>query len=228
VPERIDYVWSDLPCSAAAVTLTHKTPRGCSLSDHFAVSAQLQLGAPRAAGAGAGGPGNDAAGSPARGGLGGLLKRAASGKAPAAAAAGGGGGTASPSPAAAAGLSDAAGRTALLGAAALLENGVLTASADTWLKTSIGGCCLVSVLYSAAALPFFMPWMWLGGWSLSLALVAVAVLVMGGLLLVLAGRVGDMAQQRALSNGYRQLRMFVEAHGVQLLPGEEGEGRLRQ
>lgn len=185
VPQRIDYIFSDLPVTRALVTWTHKTASGCSLSDHFAVQADLQQGSSRG------------------------------GKAAAAKAA---------PPGEAAGLEEKAACTALFGAAALLEEGLYAASSNAALKTGIGGCLAIAVIYSAVAVPYFMPWVRLQGWLLSVALMVGSLVVVMGVLIVLAGRMGDIAQQRALVNAYKQLRAFIREHDVQLIPeGEEEE-----
>lgn len=124
------------------------------------------------------------------------------------------------SPALAAGLSEAAGRTALFGAAALLEQDIYTLPTSAAVKAGAGGCFVVGVLYCAIMMPVFMPWIFLEGAWLSAAMAAAGLMSALGVVLFLAGRIGDMSQQRAISNAYKQLRLFMEVHQIQLLGSE--------
>jgi sphingomyelin phosphodiesterase 2 len=201
VPERIDYIWSDMTCSAAAVTL-QMSPAGMSYSDHFAVRATLL---PRTSAAAATAPASKAM----------KLGRAAAAE------------TTKPSeqhkPQ---GLGEGASMPAqrqvatALAAAMLLEEGMQSFTGSSYTLSALGGFMLASVVYAAFALPMLLPDVIFQGLckvaGLMLGTGIVAVL---GIALLLMGQVADKSQKRALQNAYRLLKVWMQQAGLEPGPG---------
>lgn len=214
VPERIDYVWSNMVTLQAEVTLqlcpgsSSSDMKGAlSYSDHFAVRAVL---AKPGAAAGASGKGA----SPDK------AMKLVSGSASGASAASDSG---QPQQ-----QQSVRGEGAALGlpkrvatayaATLLLQEGFEAFVNDGKAMLALGGFVLASLLYAAVGLPFVWPEMRLTGVSISVALLAAAGVTVLGLVLVLMGHVGDKSQQRAMQSGLRLLRVWMEVNGLAALP----------
>jgi hypothetical protein len=214
VPERIDYVWSNMVTLQAEVTLqlcpgsSSSDMKGAlSYSDHFAVRAVLAKPGAAAAASGKGASPDKA-------------MKLISGSASGASAASDSG---QPQQ-----QQSVRGEGAALGlpkrvatayaATLLLQEGFEAFVNDGKAMLALGGFVLASLLYAAVGLPFVWPEMRLTGVSISVALLAAAGVTVLGLVLVLMGHVGDKSQQRAMQSGLRLLRVWMEVNGLAALP----------
>lgn len=214
VPERIDYVWSNMVTLQAEVTLqlcpgsSSSDMKGAlSYSDHFAVRAVLAKPGAAAAASGKGASPDKA-------------MKLVSGSASGASAASDSG---QPQQ-----QQSVRGEGAALGlpkrvatayaATLLLQEGFEAFVNDGKAMLALGGFVLASLLYAAVGLPFVWPEMRLTGVSISVALLAAAGVTVLGLVLVLMGHVGDKSQQRAMQSGLRLLRVWMEVNGLAALP----------
>ena len=214
VPERIDYVWSNMVTLQAEVTLqlcpgsSSSDMKGAlSYSDHFAVRAVLAKPGAAAAASGKGASPDKA-------------MKLVSGSASGASAASDSGQPQQQQ--SVRGEGEALGlpkRVATAYAATLLlQEGFEAFVNDGKAMLALGGFVLASLLYAAVGLPFVWPEMRLTGVSISVALLAAAGVTVLGLVLVLMGHVGDKSQQRAMQSGLRLLRVWMEVNGLAALP----------
>lgn len=235
VPERIDYVWSNLVTQRAEVTLqlcpgsSSSSGRGLlSYSDHFAVRAVLSK------------PGSSTVGGGTVGGT--------------AAAASGGSKGASPdrsmklgssSSRSSTGSEDGVGQqqqhrgegasmelpkrvATAYAAVLLLEEGYTSFVNNGRAMLALGGFVVASLLYVGVGLPVIWPGLTLSGFSITAAVLAAAGAALLGLVLVLMGHVGDKSQQRALQSGLRLLRVWMEQQGLAALPQRPTELLIQQ
>lgn len=224
VPERIDYVWSNMVTHKAQVTLQLCPSAGggsskqqlLSYSDHFAVRAVLSK---HAAGGGSGSAGGSGKTSPVGAmklisnalgqSTGGASAAAAAATTEAAGAAAQGEGASMPMP-----QKVATAYAAML----LLQEGFESFVNNRRAMLSLGGFILASLIYVAVGLPILWPDLVLTGPAITAAVAAAAAVTVLGLILVLMGAVGDKSQERAIQSGLRLLRVWMEQQGFAALP----------
>lgn len=202
VPQRIDYIWTNMACSRMELAL-QMSPGGMSYSDHFAVRATL---AKPDSSSGDAKPG---LGPMKLGSSGGKQQQEGEGKE-------GGGGQAGSASGGVAGIAmDLPKRMAtIMAAQMLLEEGMRCFGASTSVMSMLGGFCLTSVVYCAVALPLLLPDVVFRGWMITLAFLAVGFFTFVGVVALLMGQVADKSQKRALQNSYRQLRVWMQEVGL--------------
>lgn len=220
VPERIDYIWSNLVTQRAEVTLqlcpNSSSKKLLSYSDHFAVRAALaKPGSTAATGAACKG------GSPDK-----AMKLGSSGSSRS--SSGGGG-----SPMAGAAQHqqqqqcvrgeganmELAKRVATAYAAMLLLDEGYTAFVNNGrAMLALGGFVVASLLYVGVGMPMIWPGLTLTGFPITVAVLVAAAVAVLGLVLLLMGFVGDKSQQRAIQSGLRLMRVWMEQQGLATLP----------
>lgn len=208
VPERIDYVWSDLSCKSAEITL-QVTPGGFSYSDHFAVRVELTPSKPQP----------DTADSESKRTAAAPLVLGTKAVQPADEAQEGNDSSVQEL-AVQCNMPPEKVKATLLGTCALLEEGVISWGADASTKIAMGGCLLLTLIYCVVCLPIMIPSIQLRGLALSAVVISSGFLCMLSLLLVMNGLIADYAQQRALANIYRHLRVYMT--GMHVVPNRAG------
>ena len=223
VPERIDYVWSDLPCSSAELVL-QVTPGGFSYSDHFGLLTELEWRQPSTSGAAAGNTlelGSPAVAPAIRPSSPGPMRLGAAGGGAGAASRLGGGAAKVATAAAGAKAKGEGSKMSLqrqqataVGAAAILEQGMSTFRGTSGVMMAVNMALLVLIIYTAIGLPIVWPGLALKGWWFSATLVLTEVLAGVGVCGVLMALLGDKSQVRALQNAYRQLYVWMQQRGL--------------
>jgi len=231
VPERIDYVWSNMVTQMAEVTLqlcpmgssSSGSRRGgqqqsglLSYSDHFAVRAVLA----KPGGAAAGGSGKGSPGSMKLTGTSSSNSAVASTAAAAAAEVPNSQGHMQQQQPHGEGASMGLARKVATAYAAmlLLQEGYEAFVNNGRAMLGLGGFVLASLIYAGAGLPVLWPDLVLGGLSITVAVIATALVTVLGLVLLLMGQVGDKSQQRAIQSALRLLRVWMEQQGLSPLP----------
>jgi hypothetical protein len=233
VPERIDYVWSNLVTQRAEVTLqlcpgsSSSSGRGLlSYSDHFAVRAVLAKPGSTTVGGTAGGAATASAGA-SKGGspdramkLGSTSSRSSTGSED---------GLQQQQQRGEGASMELPKRVATAYAAMLLlEEGYTSFVNNGRAMLALGGFVVASLLYVGVGLPVIWPGLTLSGFSITAAVLAAAGAAVLGLVLVLMGHVGDKSQQRALQSGLRLLRVWMEQQGLAALPQRPTEMFVQQ
>jgi hypothetical protein len=174
VPERIDYIWSNGPCSSAQVALQRvpDATTALSYSDHFAVQAVLQQPKQQ----------QQSAASPGKGGPMRLLRSPSKQRQQQQqdSSSSSGEGAAMP-------LQQRV--ATLMASQMLLDEGMRCFAASSSMLSMLGGFLLASVGYAAVALPLLLPDVVLRGWLMSVGLAAAGLVAALGLLLLLIGQV---------------------------------------
>jgi hypothetical protein len=236
VPERIDYVWSNMATQKAEVTLqlcpsgsSSSSSKGrkqqgrkqklLSYSDHFAVRAVLAQPGSTAAAAGKGSsPSSDKA-----------MKLGTNSPAAAAAAAAGAQAAQAQQQQHGEGACMELGKRVATAYAAmlLLDEGYEAAVNNGRAMLGLGAFLIASLLYVGIGIPVLWPEVTLHGFNITAAVIATALVTILGVVLFLMGQIGDRSQQRAMQGSLRQLRVWMEQQGLAAMP-QQPQAVLKQ